>query len=232
MLITLSFPETATLLVKEGDQLAYGKAFYTLAEVEHHVINISSDLSIKPADIFGYLTVLIGTVVKKGTVLAKKKGLVGSKKVTSPVDGTVLNIEHQTGTLIIEAQSGQTQPISSFCQGIVKQISPENHTVSVEIQAQKEFNGKLISGQAGGTVYPQQEEIIADSLVIIKDLDSTTIAKCEALGANGFVCLTYADKPSIPFFQIIDENSFTSLSTCTYKYGIFSQYDKKLVLYL
>ena len=241
MTITLPYPNSANLLVKAGDVIQYGKALYSQHEAEHHIISISQQLKVKPAEIFSYLVTLIESSVKKGQAIAEKKKILGKKRIKSPVDGTLIGVDHTSGTVTIESMAEATHPFSAYCNGTVESIDETSRTITIALAGGIEIKTKSVSDSAGGMLfsqtmneaaYNQNQETIAEALIIQKHLDSVTIAKCEALGANGFIFLTADTIPSSPYTQLPSDQEFEKIITNpTAKYGIFSECDKKCIVY-
>jgi hypothetical protein len=78
-------------------------------EVTEIAVAISQPLGVEPGKILDFLTVHIGDVVNKQSILASKKGLfgLGGLELKSPVEGIVHNIDLENGVIVINLGSSK-----------------------------------------------------------------------------------------------------------------------------
>ncbi len=75
MNLSFSLPQNSTCLLKVGQKVDFETPFFAGRKSEDVTILIAEKMGIPPAKIFTYLKKFVGDTVKKGDILAAKKGL-------------------------------------------------------------------------------------------------------------------------------------------------------------
>ncbi len=112
------------------------------------IINISKELKISPSDAVKSLKKTVGIPVYKGELLAKKKGLFGSRSLVSPTDCIIEKINQQTGELTLKMLPKQV-PLLSGVFGIVDDINSLTGEVYIKTMA-TQIIGVFGSGRERG----------------------------------------------------------------------------------
>lgn len=238
MIINLLIPNNAELLLHEGDVVDFDQPFYQVKKTGQQKILISQLLNVRKEKIFQYLKKTVGQKVKKNEILAVKKGLIFEKKVISPFDGEVLEINHETGEIVLAYDLKDEEIKKCFFKAKVKEI--KKNSVALEIKKGLSVSLKEGVGQAGGPVFnfikddlffQITEEEIKNKIILIESLKSYITMKCEALGVSGFIFIKKDDKPVIPYGQILNSNDFKKAIDSHYHYCLFSEIDQLAVFY-
>ncbi len=195
MIIQYPLPEEVELIIKKGDKIDFSTCLFENNQTEKIEINIADKLSINPKKIFHYLKKLVGEEVKKNDVLAIKEGLFSSKKILSPVDGIITEINHDQGSIIIKTNSDKKEKYLSIFKGIVDNI--EKNFLKIKLNKGQSFSVKNKSDEFGGEIFIYNNQLFYDlktedvegKIIISESLSSFEQIKLEALGAKAFVTL-------------------------------------------
>jgi hypothetical protein len=225
MILSIHIPTGGHTKVKAGDSLDFNTPLYEISSTAEHIQPYVNKLEIEPSKIFHYLKKFVGEDVKKGEVIAVKKGLLSSKKITSGFDGKIREIDHTGGNIIISIK-GKKDIMLSPVRAEVTEI--KNKEIRIKIKDGKEFNLKNSSGDFGGqTIYlkndsqPLSSSDISKKIVVSDSLSSYSQTKLEALGTVGYVTLSkLSDETSLPTAQLktIQELQDIMKHACSYCY--------------
>lgn len=238
MIINLSIPNNAEILVHEGDAVDFDQPLYQVKKTGQKKIVISQILDVKKDKIFHYLKKTVGQKVKKNELLALKKGFIFEKKIISPLDGEVLEINHETGEIVLTYDLTDEEIKKCFFKGKIKDIKKKS--LALEIKKGLSVPLKEVVGQTGGQVFnfinenlffQITEEEIKNKIILIESLKSYITMKCEALGVNGFIFIKKDDKPFISYGQILNPNDFKKAIDGNYHYCLFSEIDQLAIFY-
>lgn len=238
MIINLSLPKNCQIKVKKKEEVSFGHLLYQSNPPNLVSINIADKLNIEPADIFQFLTTTINQSIKKGQILAKKKGLFFSKKVFSDYDGVIKEINHLNGKIAImtDDKSKRQNTYSTF-KGLIEDYSKD--CLKVDIKNGKSFPLAEVNKDGAGEIFYFEkedfffqinEDNIKDKIVIVEVLKSHLETKCEALGAKGFVFLK-GQPTDLAYAKIKNINDYQLIRRLKKKYIIFSKKDKIGIVY-
>lgn len=238
MTISLSVPYDAEIKVTKGDHVEPEDILFSVHSTELTTIQITDRLHIKPEAIFHYLLKIIGEEIKKGDILAQKKGKVFSQKVLAEHNGLLKEIDHHTGSIsILVAQDEQDGKIAGF-RGDVEDIT--DNKIIIKIKSGNEFALKQSSGDGAGELFyfnsesmyfGTSQEDLENKIILIEEIKQHIAAKCEALGCTGFLYLTGEVKTDLPAGQIKSKEDYILIKEKKKKYTIFSLDDKKGIVY-
>lgn len=244
MILNLSIPTQAILKVDIGQTVQIGKPLYEIATTYDVSIPIATTLNISGEEMFAHITKVIGDPVKKGDVVAQKKGFLSSKKIYAQHDGVVGGINHTTGTITIatdkDGGTSQKQIVASFFNGIIESIDSTGHQLVVKIEKGIEFPLKNVDVDGGGALYyfadeshyfTATEEEIEGRVIIIEELKPHIVAKCEALDATGFVCIKNFSPQAEHVVQLAKIDDFKSLASSKKTFILYSTLEKKAIAY-
>ncbi|MFK7802756.1 MAG: hypothetical protein AB8G95_14060 [Anaerolineae bacterium] len=149
----------------------------TSSETGFEIIPIAEPLGVNPNDAESSLLVQIGDLVRFGTVLAERKKMFGrSTHVTSPVEGTVAEIEN--GDLFI-TRTPEDLNLRSLVHGTVSQVIPGKGVV-IETFGSR-FQAAWSNGNEGaGNLHVLGEA--ADEALQIEHLDVDLYGAVAAIG--------------------------------------------------
>lgn len=141
-------------------------------------LNLALLLKISPQRVIKFLSVPLGQKVKKGDVIAVKKGTLGlrTRKIVSPVSGVLEKLEANTGKLTIKKTDLDQKVVAS-------DVSPKGKTIK----------GILGFGEAEGELIFKKEvdmgdldKSIKDKIILCPEISSIgAFFKASALGARG-----------------------------------------------
>jgi hypothetical protein len=178
------------------------------------IVDLPVQLGLMPEKIGKTLTKNPGDSVAVGEVLATKKQSFGLKelKVISQAAGTILRFERDTGRLIIrldgadmDSQTPMADPdtILSPVAGTVSSVDKKTVTIATEQKATlTDFGsgavgeGELMEVSAKQNKDEYVTEITgkaAGFILAVPSVDKQIIAKCDALGVAGIICLELAE---------------------------------------
>lgn len=193
MTIKIKIPEEeGNLLLKIGDKINFGQPFFEKKINEKIIINVAEKLKIKPKNIFNFLKKFVGDSVKKDELLAFKKDFFSIKKILSPVDGLIKEINHEEGTIIIEIKKDRKKLIYADFEGEVETI--KNNFLELKVK-------KIISDTIKKTAYSQGGKClylvddlkqitnltineIENKIIILNEINDVLLSKLETLGAK------------------------------------------------
>lgn len=110
-------------VVQSGSMVSVGTVLAKKDNKDHEVINISALFALPIEEALKTLKKNPGDKIMKGEVLAERKAFLKSDKLTSNVDGVLLRIDRDTGTIVIqlnnESSGGKAVDILSPIDGTV-----------------------------------------------------------------------------------------------------------------
>ena len=209
MNIFLSVPKNGRILVKAGQKIDFETKIFEITKTVDVRVDLKKNLGISPQDVFSYLKKFIGEKIKKGDILASKKGLFSTKKIKSEWDGILKEIDHNLGILTIETTEleEEKKPFFSPISGEVEKI--EKNGVIIKISKKEEIKLKEEAKEIFGAkifILENENEInvenVENKLIVAQEINSIYQTKFEALGAKGFLTIKkLSQKTDLPFFQ-------------------------------
>jgi len=192
MKVPVSFPIDAELLVEAGQKVDFTTPFFKKKGKKFIKIPLAELLQFQPGKIFMVLKKVIGDRVKKGDLLAESKNFLSSKQYVSSVDGLIKEIDHLTGVIMIELNSGEAEEVACFFTGEIDAIHGDHLELKVK-RAQK-IDLNQTPHYLGGEVFyvidlekPFTEERIMDKCICGPDINPLEHAKLTTLGAKALI---------------------------------------------
>lgn len=239
MIIEVPFSSQDELLIKEGDLINLDTPLIKKARSKKVIINIAEQLNVNFLKIFNFLKKFVGETVSIGDILAEKKGLFKNKKVISPVNGVITQIDHNTGEMIIETQAENNQLLKAFFTGKIYQI--KNNWLHVKVKKGISFNIKNASGNFGGKCFYLESlnffslvaEEVAKRIIIAEKIESVLQVKLEALGASGLITLYKLPTQSFTtnYCQLSNITDFNQIINFKYPYCLVISQTGKIYFY-
>ena len=184
-------PSQAKILVKVGDRVLPGDLLFS-QEDEFEKINLAKTLSVSPSKVSKCLLLPLGSKVKKGQALAKKKGFFKKTVFKSPFSGTLESLS-EDGILKIKKEVKKKKN-KAPAKGTVKKASKGEILLEVSTI---EIAGNWAVGSSGWgdlklvssveDVFSRDEEIKGKILIFKDEVSTFLIYKAEALGVVGLV---------------------------------------------
>lgn len=246
MKIRLSLPKKAKMKVIVGKPVKFGDPLFETKETSTVSINVISKLKINKKNLFQHLNYVIGDPIVKGDVIAQKKGMLSTKKVFSEYTGTISQIDHETGDITItttqdsEESQSETFLLKAFFNGVIESIDEKLRSYTVNVSGGIEIPLRDVPEDGGGAIYfftdeshyfTASEDELIDKTIVISELKSHIVAKCEALGCSGFVYLKKNSDTTSSGAAILDVDSYNKLISSKKKYILYSASEKKAIAY-
>ncbi len=163
-------------------------------------VNVAGMLSVDPEDVEAYMKKKPGDEFEKDEVLAESKGLFGLFKtqIKAPFKGTVENVSHLTGQVILRAEPVPIE-VRAYIPGTVVEVFPEE---GVEIETWASFIQGIfgVGGERFGTlsVLAENPDEVLDESKITDEcqgkivvgggiVTAGAIRKAEQIGVKGIV---------------------------------------------
>ncbi|OGH15307.1 MAG: hypothetical protein A3H50_00900 [Candidatus Levybacteria bacterium RIFCSPLOWO2_02_FULL_37_10] len=226
--------------VKTGDKVIVGQV---IAERNTKRWDEKGDLGkllgVSPQKVSKYLTRRPGDRVEKGTVIAVKKGTlgIGTKKIESPIAGTVFKFDGETGFIYIRGrrEDAETENLFSPVDGVVELCDNKKIVIKTDKEA---ILADKVSGKGivwAETILLGEDEVGPDSIgvdpasingkirgkiILGKVFQREAISKALGIGALGIISQNISDEEledlakkniNAPIF-IINEENFEKLS--------------------
>ena len=205
MNITITIPQDTDILVKSGQKVDFHTPFIAQRSMEEVKVTLSSLLGFPPEKIFNYLLKFVGDKVKKDELLAERKAMLSTKQYYSEYTGTIKEVNHYDGSIMIESQMNETSEYPCYFKGEIEKI--EGNHIILKVSKAKEYDLQSKANHFGGEVcyFTEKmsatvtEEEVMNKIIVAEELPIYDQVKLEALGAKGFITLKpLLEDPSEP----------------------------------
>jgi len=238
MTITISFPQDIHCLLKVGDSINFGEPFLEKKEKKQSELFIAKDLGIQPKKIFRYLKKFVGDSVSRDEIVALKKDFFSEKKILSPFDGIIKEIDHDQGKIVLTINEKEKKVTTAYFQGEVFSLKKGY----IELKVKKSSCYQIKKGEInfGGKVFYMIEEdftqlssnTVNNKLVVSPNITGLFEPKIEALGATGFVCVNLQNtNPSIPYAILKNPDDLKKIFEEKLTYCYVDQQSSKIFFY-
>lgn len=228
MTITIHVPEGSRVIIKNGDSVDFGTPLFDTPSQYNHSVPIAQKLGVAASKIFNHLKKFVGEDVKKGDVIAIKKGLFSSIKIKSDYEGKIKEIDHSLGTVIITSK-GKKNTINSQIKGEAAEIKDKK--ISIKIKEGKEYDLKKGTADFGGKVWSSDQDA-EGKIFVAESISSYNQSKMEALGIAGYVTLLrLPDETDLPSAQIKTIGELKEIEKHIYPYCYIDSSSSKIIFY-
>lgn len=240
MQLTFALPSDGVLIPEKGASVKVGDPLITYHSSELKIFDIADALSIKPDNLFNFLTIVVGQQVSPGTVLAEKKSFIGKKRAESDIEGVVDRIQLDTGEIIVRFGSQATgKEKASWFSGTIHAINPDKNTFTVSFKEGHEYPLTSVNMDGGGELFTMDEkdfftigsDEIGTRVILLENPQIHIMSKLDALDAGG--CLSPNEFPlsDVPSATLKSKKDFEELLHTKKKHCAFSKLDMKAVAY-
>jgi len=199
MILEIPVDPEKKLAIKVGEKVDFNTPLYINREKSEERIEVAELLAIHPKKIFHHLKKNIGDSVIMGELLAERKSFFSNKKVTSHIAGTITEIDHIDGVILIETQK-ETHSEHCWFMGHVVEVSKKQ--VQIKIGKHMTFEAKYVEKDFGGMIWLLSEQSFASPEYPVGITERATeyeVAKLEALGGRGLITTyRYEGPTSLP----------------------------------
>ena len=201
-------------------------------------LQVAQDLGIPNDKIFMHVSKIVGDNVESNEILATKKSTFGSKQISSPKSGVITQIDHETGSLLIETSSESLGVTKCFFKGVVKEI--KNSDITLEVKSSDKYKLKDVVGDFGGEVIYQNEQHLEDltgddlknKVIFTESIKPGEAVRVDVLGANGIVtCEDIKEKEGVLSAEVEDKNSWKDIAATKHTYCIVDKKNATMYLY-
>ncbi|CAN5223506.1 hypothetical protein BH09PAT2_BH09PAT2_00500 [soil metagenome] len=192
MKVPVKIPENSELLIQTGQKVDFDTPFIQKKGRKQLNIPLARTLNFKPEKIFLVLKKVIGDRVKKGELLAENKAFLSTKQYFAEADGIIAEVNHNTGSLVLEIDTEDSQIINCFFTGDIEAIHDDH--IEIGVKKMKKFETlEHINDYGGAQVFylinqgPCAEEDVENRYVCTTVIDPLAHIKIEAFGAQGYI---------------------------------------------
>lgn len=238
MVITISIPETGRCLLKENQKIEFGIPYIEKKTESKVEVEVARKLDIDPSKIFHHLKKLVGEKIVKGETLALKKGIFTTARVKSEYDGTIQEINHNSGVVIITTEVGDNKTFNSFFKGKVKKIS--DMEIKLEVEKADEYKLANSTGDFGGQTFYFTEKThdirssdVSMGVVVAEGINPFMQTKAEALGCTGFVTMEKIEERTdgVSYAQLKSIGDIEKIIKHNYPYCLIDKKNSRIVFY-
>lgn len=236
MILTIQIPDNSHIIIKSGDMVNFDTPLFEIPSKSDHLISFAQKLGVDPSKIFHYLKKFVGEDVKKGDVLAIKKGILSEKKVKSDYDGKIKEIDHSEGNIIISTKDNK-DTVNSYVMGEVIEIKAKK--ISIQVKEGKEYDLKKTSSDFGGKTFYLRNPVgnfssndIGGKILTTESLSSYNQSKMEALGIAGYITLLkLPEETNIPCCQLKTIEELKDIMKHIFTYCFIDSKSSKIIFY-
>ncbi len=238
MILSIQIPAGSHVKVKAGEIIDFKTPLFEIVSNAEYSIPLAQKLGVSPSRIFHHLKKFVGEEIKKGDLLALKKELFSTKRVTSDYDGKIQEINHTEGTIIITIKGKKTLTYSPI-KGEVAEIKTKE--IAIHVKEGKEYELKKASQDFGGEVYyyansPAYQLVssldVSNKILIAESLSAYVQSKMEALAIIGCVMLAKLPEDSDrPYAQIKRIQELSNIMKNEYPYCYVDSKSSKIFFY-
>lgn len=236
MIITYPIPENTNCVVKKGAKLDFDTVLFEKKISKEIILNVARDLEINPKNIFRHLKKLVGEKIEKDDLLAIKKNLFSSKKVRSPNNGIIKEIDHNQGVIILETFDKKKAQVLSPFKGEVEEINKDS--IKINLTKGEDFTLKKSSSDFGGEIFYLEDNSLLSSndlgkkIILTDNISSYLQMKAEALGIIGFITLQdLPEKTSVAAAQVKNIDDMKKIRKLKFQYCAINGKSAKIYFY-
>ncbi len=238
--IEIKIPSHSDLLIKEGESVNLSSPLFKKTKKSLKTISLAKVLHIKPKKIFKHLTHFVGDEVKKGEVIAIKKGFFSTQKIRAEEDGVIKEINHETGEIVLEREEGKEKTVVySPVKG--KVINIQKNKVIIALNGAHIFPLKKAGKDIGGKIVVKEEipygedlSELQGNILVTPSLTQYLITKLDTIGARGAITLEAEggdDDTNVEINIIKKRDDFKKILGYNQSYCFINSQKKELYIY-
>ena len=201
MKLLVKVPNNSDLLITTGQEVDFDTPLLRKQSTAAKIVPIANILKFEPEKIFINLRKLVGEQLQPGDLIAEHKTVFSTKQYYSETNGTITEINHMTGSIVIETLTEEQNMMNCFFKGEVTNIAEGR--IELKVKKYKEFDIHPIKQYFGAkTFYIQPnttpiitEEDVEDRMIIAQGIKPFEQVKLEALGA---VAIAHSPEEATP----------------------------------
>ncbi len=201
-------------------------------------LQVAQELGIPNDKIFLHMSKIVGDTVESNEILATRKSAFGSKQIASPLRGIIKEIDHETGSLVIETSTSTSNVLLSWFVGKIERSTDDSVTLAVQRAEQRAV--KDVTTDFGGTILTIKEEQlrelteeqVADAVIFVPTLHPAEMVRLDVLGARGIVTRdNMKEKDDIASAQLATPSDWDTLTMNEFTHCIVDKKNSTMYLY-
>ncbi len=238
MTISFDISVPGKLLLTAGQTVDFDTPLARTVTKDIIRLQIALELGISNDKIFMHVSKIVGDTVEANEILATKKSTFGSKQISSPKSGIITQIDHETGSILIETSSENSGVTNCFFVGEVKEVKKSE--VTLVVKSFDQYKLKDVVGDFGGEIIYRDELHLADlteddlsnSVILTESIKPSEAVRLDVLGANGIVTREdIKEKEGVNSAEVEDKSSWKSISTTKHTHCIVDKKNATMYLY-
>lgn len=238
MTITFSISTPGSLHIKAGQSVDFDTPLIKSETTESFRVNVSEELGIPNEKIFMYTSKIVGDVVVANEIIAERKTTFGTKKIASPKAGIIKQIDHETGTLVVEAVSEKSNTVLAHFKGTVKEL--KGMMVTLEVSSSENYSLKDVVADFGGEILYREKQRLTDlsednlqnKVVITESIRPAEAVRLDVLGIRGLISKEdIKEKEGVNSAELEDKTLWEDLIKTSHTHCIVDKKNCKLYLY-
>lgn len=237
MNISVSIPDEVKCLINPSQTVDFSTPFLENKVISQLAIPVAIKLNIPSDKIFNYLKKFAGDTVEKGEILAEKKGLISNSTVISGSKGTLKEINHNTGEIIISTLTSKSGHITAFFKGEAVEI--DKNQLILKVKDSHEFSLKQTNSEFGGETFylkdpskPIFAPQMLNKIMVCEIITPYLLTKTEALGIKGFITLrSISPDSNLAKAQIKNIEDFKKVFHLNLPYCLINKQYSKIYFY-
>lgn len=237
MKLKIKIPENVDLLVTTGQDVDFNTPFFNKISTQSQTIPVASLLKFEPEKIFLNLRKLVGEPLQPGDLIAEHKTTFSTKQYYSETQGIIKEVNHMTGSIVIESESSEKSQYLCFFQGHIEAIA--DNYIELKVKKYKEFDIVPLNHYFGAKVFYLSEQT---NIITEEDVDNTFIcassvkpieqAKLEALGAVGLISPPNGiQSPALLDVVLQQQTDFDNVFQLQYPYCLIGEKQDTIFFY-
>lgn len=238
MSISFDISVPGKLQLTEGQTVDFNTPLIRTVTKEFIKIQIAQELGIPNDKIFMHVSKIVGDTVDANEILATKKTTFSSRQISSPKSGTISQIDHETGSLLIETTSENAGVVKCYFKGVIKDL--KNSRITLEVKSSDRYSLKDVVGDFGGEVIYIDElhltDLNADDLInkviITESIKPGEAVRLDVLGAKGIITKEdFVEKEGVETAELSDKDAWKDVSTTKHTHCIVDKKNATMYLY-
>lgn len=226
---TFTLDSVGELKVQAGQTVDFNTPLANSTQSKTYRIHVSKFLGIDPKDIFLHLQKVVGENVEKNEVIATKKTTFGRKQYQSEWSGTIREINHNEGVVLIESSMEVDDVAHCYFKGTIKDITDDKQ-VTLDVKKHKSYPLKSAGRGFGGEVKhaPGQDQLasytaddVRHKVIIVDMIKEIDAVRLQVLDEAGTVVLNQTT-PDMPenIARVLNLNDWNEITGIDLPYCI------------
>lgn len=230
-------PSHGELLIESGQKVDFTTPFIRTAQARRVALPVSSVMKSSPKNIFRVIKKGVGDTIAQGDLLAEHKTLFSTRQYFSDVPGTIVHIDHEQGTVVIEEHMTSDETLNCFFTGQIEHIDNQKinlnvqHTHPIALASKARHNGGLLY-YLNPTTSDFTEDDIINKYIVTEMIDNMQMAKLGTLGACGVIVpKVHRGVEGLDNLVLQNEEDYKHIVTHKYPYCLVTPEQDTVIFY-